>query len=59
MAKKELIEEDTNERQRCCNNENTNNCCNSQNVALEATITPNMYNNGRTGTFRGQYRRRI
>ena len=55
-------------RHRCCQNNNdvgnitdSNNCCcnNSQDVAINATVTPNSGNNGRTGTFRGQYRRRF
>lgn len=46
---------------RRCNNTN-NSCCsndNSQNLAINANVTPNMCNNGRTGTFRGNYRRRF
>ena len=54
-------------RHRCRNNNDvgnitdSNNCCcnNSQNLAINATVTPNSGNNGRTGTFRGQYRRRF
>ena len=46
-----------------CNNESDRNHCinhnNSQNLAIEARVTPNSNNNGRTGTFRGQYRRRF
>ena len=47
------------------NDSNNNNDCNcgcrnnSQNLALNATVIPNSSNNGRTGTFRGQYRRRF
>lgn len=37
----------------------TNNCDNSQNLAINARVAPNSLNNGRTGTFRGQYRRRF
>ena len=53
---------------RCHNNNNvgnvndTNNCNNSnntQNYAINARVTPNSSNNGRTGSFRGQYRRRF
>ena len=42
--------------------DNTNHCkCqnNTQDVAINARVTPNSTNNGRTGTFRGQYRRRF
>lgn len=41
---------------------NTNNCNhlnNTQNVSINAQVRPNSSNNGRTGTFRGQYRRRF
>ena len=53
---------------RCNNNEavggenDTNNCncrSNTQNLAINAQVRPNSTNNGRTGTFRGQYRRRF
>lgn len=40
----------------------TNNCNhsnNTQNLAINAQVRPNSSNNGRTGTFRGQYRRRF
>ena len=43
------------------NTEEDNNCScndNSQDVAITARITPNTSNNGRTGNFRGCYRRR-
>lgn len=42
-----------------CNN-NSDDCCNSQsqNVAITARVSPNFNNNGRTGSFRGCYRRR-
>lgn len=36
-----------------CNNSNTNN-----QFDVNATVSPNVSNNGRTGTFRGCYRRR-
>ena len=53
------LEESSND----CNNESNRNHCNnhnnSQNLAIEARVTPNSNNNGRTGTFRGQYRRRF
>lgn len=47
-----------------CNNNGNSNACNcnrnnSQNLAINATVTPNSLNNGRTGAFRGQYRRRF
>ena len=54
---------DTRNRCRCCNNSDvgaeneSNNCNNSQEVTLNATVNPNSCNNGRTGTFRGRYRR--
>ncbi|MBR3249838.1 MAG: YbeF family protein [Clostridia bacterium] len=43
------------------NNENNCNCNrnNTQNLAINAEVSPNRCNNGRTGTFRGQYRRRF
>lgn len=45
------------------NTGNSNSCnCNqnnAQNLAINATVTPNRRNNGRTGTFSGQYRRRF
>lgn len=53
---------------RCQNNSNAGNTCdtnncnqlnNTQNVAINAQVRPNSSNNGRTGTFRGQYRRRF
>ena len=50
---------------RCRDNSDTggtNNCNNSnntQNLAINAQVRPNTCNNGRTGTFRGQYRRRF
>lgn len=53
---------------RCHNNndvggiEDTNNCNhtnNTQNLSINAQVRPNSTNNGRTGTFRGQYRRRF
>ena len=63
---------DENSREQCCHNNtdenvsdtnNTGNCCcnrnNAQNLAINATVSPNRCNNGRTGTFRGQYRRRF
>ena len=40
----------------------TNNCNhsnNTQNISIDAQVRPNSSNNGRTGTFRGQYRRRF
>ena len=58
---------DENNRRNCENNgnvSNANNCnCNynrnnAQNLAINATVSPNRCNNGRTGTFTGQYRRR-
>ena len=70
----EEIGDTSDEQRRICNHHNSeaeninnsnNNCncgCNrnnSQNFALNATVTPNSSNNGRTGTFRGQYRRRF
>ena len=49
---------------RCRNNNNSNdpnNCnnVNTQDLAINARVMPNTSNNGRTGTFRGQYRRRF
>lgn len=47
------------------NNNNANACCNQQNqanarnVEFSARVIPNCNNNGRTGTFRGCYRRRF
>lgn len=47
------------------NNNNANACCNQQNqanarnVEFSARVIPNCNNNGRTGTFRGCYRRRL
>lgn len=38
-------------------NDNNNNCSNKQ-VAINASVSPNFANGGRTGTFRGCYRRR-
>lgn len=42
------------------NNENQCNCNNEQNdqYCIRANVSPNAGNNGRTGTFRGCYRRR-
>ena len=55
--------ESASESNNCNNTGNVSNCrCNrnnSQNLAINATVTPNQCNNGRTGTFRGQYRRRF
>ena len=53
------VEENNNcncNRQNCKNNTNTTN---SPNYILNATVSPNSCNNGRTGNFRGQYRRRF
>lgn len=64
-------ESDTeNERTHCrCHDDNavesledTNNCNKSncvQNLEINTQVRPNSSNNGRTGTFRGQYRRRF
>ena len=56
----ENVTEDTaenNQRENCrCR---SNNNSNTQDMAINARITPNSLNNGRTGTFRGQYRRRF
>jgi len=46
------------------NNIGNNNSCNCnrnnmQNLAVNAQVMPNRCNNGRTGTFTGQYRRRF
>ena len=52
------------EREEAAEEESNNNCCkchennNQENVVLSANIMPNQNNNGRTGTFRGRYRRR-
>lgn len=66
-----IEDENDNHRKYCnCHNNlndsaNDNNCnkCNNsnntQNFAINANVTPNSSNNGRTGTFRGQYRRRF
>ena len=40
----------------CCNNSTNSN---SQNFEINATVSPNTTNSGRTGNFRGQYRRRF
>lgn len=40
----------------CCCNCNSSN---TENVVLNASVTPNVSNNGRTGSFRGCYRRRF
>ena len=40
-------------------NNKCNNSSNTQDVAINAQVTPSSLNNGRTGTFRGQYRRRF
>lgn len=50
-------ENSTNNNNNC--NCNCNRCNDSQNFAINANITPNLSNNGSTGTFRGQYRRRF
>ena len=61
-------ENNCNNHCRCNNNDavggenDTNNCncrSNIQNLAINAQVRPNSTNNGRTGTFRGQYRRRF
>ena len=61
-------EENTNDdRHNCkCRNNNcsddSNNCRisdNTQDLAINARVMPNSSNNGRTGTFRGRYRRRF
>lgn len=42
--------------------EDTNNCIKSncvQNLEINTQVRPNSSNNGRTGTFRGQYKRRF
>lgn len=60
------VQDENNNHNNCCkccnsnignNNDNCNN--NSQNLAINANVIPNSSNNGRTGTFRGQYRRRF
>lgn len=40
-----------------CNCDNNNNCGNDR-YDIRANVSPNITNNGRTGTFRGCYRRR-
>lgn len=64
----EAANEENDNHCRCHNNNNVgdvsdiNNCShsnNTQNVAINAQVRPNSSNNGRTGTFRGQYRRRF
>ena len=60
--------DDGQEHEKCCRNRennatqgvnNCNNLNNTQNLAINAQVRPNTCNNGRTGTFRGQYRRRF
>ncbi len=63
----EAANEENDTHCKCNNNDvsnvnDTNNCNrsnNTQNVSINAQIRPNSSNNGRTGSFRGQYRRRI
>ena len=41
------------------NTEETSCINNTQNYAINATVSPNSCNSGRTGSFRGQFRRRF
>ena len=62
VAVQGVIEVQNNNNDNNDNNDNNNDCnfTNNQNeqVCIRANISPNVNNRGRTGTFRGCYRRR-
>ena len=60
LRRLEAVGGESDENRSSCNSRQTNvTQNNAQNLAINATVTPNRCNNGRTGTFSGQYRRRF